>query len=102
MDIKDKVTQLIFDSIDLLNEQLPANNPIEKSVDKMLIGVSGQLDSLGVVNLSVIIEEKVENSFGLEMSFIDDHAMSKETHPLTSIETLQSYLTELLEEHGIT
>ena len=48
----EKVIQAVMDAIDELNEQLPKEERLEKSVDTALFGDGGSLDSLGLVSFS--------------------------------------------------
>ena len=100
MHIPTRVKQVLFDGIDDLNKQLEADKRIPKSLDVILTGDSAQIDSFSLVNLIVIIEEKVDSCFGVQFSLADEHAMLQEIHPLTSLDTLMGYITGLLEEQS--
>lgn len=65
---RDTILQLIFDSIDEVNEQLPAPLRIAKAIDAPLTIGGGGLDSLAYVNLIAALEEKCENLFGVFVS----------------------------------
>lgn len=60
--IKNKrITQIIFDAVSELNDELPKKMRLKKSVDTVLFGKSGKLDSMRLVTLIVIIEQKIED-----------------------------------------
>lgn len=95
------VVQAIYDAIDEVNQQLPGKQRIEKSTDTVLFGRSGKLDSLGLVNLIVSVEERVEEEFGIAITIADERAMSQENSPFKSVGALADYISLLLEERTI-
>lgn len=92
------VVQAIYDAIDEVNQQLPGKQRIEKSTDTVLFGRSGKLDSLGLVNLIVSVEERVEEEFGIVITIADERAMSQRNSPFKSVGTFADYISLLLEE----
>ncbi len=97
---RERVIQTIFDAIDELNQQLSAEQKVEKSLDTVLFGRSGQLDSLGLVNLIVMTEQNIEVEFGVPINLADEKAMSQKDSPFKTIEKLADYITLLLEENS--
>ena len=95
---RDKIIQTIFDVIDELKQQVPVIQQLDKSVDTVLFGQSGQLDSLGLVNLIVATEQKIEEEFGVAMTLADEKALSRKSSPFRTIGTLADYISLLLEE----
>ncbi len=89
------VTQIIFDAVENLNQQLPREQHLEKSIDTVLLG---KLDSLGLINIIVMVEQKVEEDLGASITLIDERAMSQENSPFKDIKTLADYIAVLLEE----
>jgi len=83
-----------------LNHDLPVGEKLEKSMDSILFGESGQLGSLELVKLVVAVEEKIEDQFGILVSLADERAMSEESSPLSTVGTLASYIDTLLNESG--
>ncbi len=47
------------------------------SIDAILFGKSGKLDSLGLVNLIITIEQKIEEKLGTTTTVAHERAMSK-------------------------
>ena len=95
---RDKIIQTIFDVIDELKQQVPVIQQLDKSVDTVLFGQSGQLDSLGLVNLIVATEQKIEEEFGVAMTLADEKALSRKSSPFRTIGTLADYISLLLEK----
>ena len=96
-DIK-KVIEAIFDAIDEVNEQRPDEPQVAKSTDTVLFGEAGALDSLGLVNLIVTVEQNLEEEFGVELALADEKAMSMRNSPFRSVSTLADYALTLMAE----
>jgi len=96
---KNKITQAIFQAIDEINQQLPAERRLDKSVDTVLFGETGKLDSLGLVNLIVMTEENVEDEFDIIVNIADQRAMSQRNSPFRTVATLTDYISILLQEN---
>ena len=92
-----KVTHAVFDAVDEVNQQLPKGRQLEKSVDTVLYGESAELDSLGLINLIVATEQKIEEKIGVTITLADDESMSQKDSPFTSIGNLIDYISLLLE-----
>lgn len=93
----EKIIQVIFDAIDDLNEQYQEKKLV-KSVDTVLFGESGKLDSLGLVNLIVATEQKMEERFGAALTLANEKAMSQTNSPFRTVKTLSEYIADLLKE----
>ena len=95
----EKITQLIFDGIDDINTQLSKEQQLEKSINTALYGEEGKLDSLGLVNFIVAVEQKIQDELGLNITLATEKAMSQKHSPFKSVQSLLNYLTLLLEEN---
>ena len=72
---------LIFQAIDELNEQLPKEDWIDKSVDMELFGKGGKLDSLRLVSLITTLEQEIDEQFGITITIFDHLASSEYDNP---------------------
>ena len=63
-----------------------------------LFGVSGNLDSVGLVSLTIEIEQLVFERTGKNIILADEKAMSRQTSPFRNVQTLSQYLSELVNE----
>jgi len=93
---KSRITVLIWDAIDEVNELLPEDARVERSADAVLLGESGALDSFGLVNLVVALEQRIEDEFGVSLTLADEKAMSYSRSPFRSVTTLADYVQALL------
>ncbi len=68
---KEELLDIIYQSLDELNEQLPNGDQIQKSLAAPLLGEGGRLDSLGFVNFVALVEEKCALKYGIALSLTD-------------------------------
>lgn len=93
-----RVIEVIFAAIDNFNPLLPPERQLEKSTDTVLFGKSGKLDSLGLVNLIVEVEQKIEDEFSVSLTIADERALSQKVSPFKTVGYLGDYIAILLEE----
>ena len=96
----ERVIKAIFGTVDEFNQLLPKEQRLEKSIDTVLSGNSGTLDSMGLVNIIVTTEQKIEDEFAVTITLADERAMSQENSPFKTIGTLGDYISSLLEENS--
>ena len=96
-DGKARMTKVVYAAIDTLNEQLSQEQRLEKNLATVLLGNSGKLDSVGFINLIVLIEEKLHDDCGVSMS-LSDALNSTDANPFQTINSLTEYLWWLIEE----
>ena len=90
--------QLIFDTIDEMNLDLEPSEKIEKKEDTVIFGIDSALDSIGLVNFIIIIEQKIEEETGRFITIADERAMSMENSPFKTVGTLKEYIELLINE----
>ena len=93
---KEEIIEIIFNSIDEINEQNETH--LVKNEKTKLFGRDSDLDSLGLVNLIVSVEEKINERLNVSISIVDEKAMSQKNSPFKSVETLTDYLIQLLNQ----
>jgi acyl carrier protein len=101
MRANDDILKVIFKGIDSVNDLRPKEARIGKQPDAALMGESGGLDSLGMVNLIVAIEQQIEEQFHVTLDLADDEAMSMPDNPFATVESLAVYIAHLLERKGL-
>jgi acyl carrier protein len=95
---KDDILDLVYRVIDTTNRHLPPGKAIVKSPDAILFGESGNLDSLGLVNLIVNLEDEIQASLGISILLADERAMSQKKSPFRTVASLTEYLSTLINE----
>ena len=98
MTVRNKILEGIYAAIDEVNEQLPDDQNLEKSLETVLLGSSGKLESVNLVNLLVAIEENIEETFDIPISITDERAVSEKNSPFRTVETLCNFMLNLLDE----
>ena len=63
-----------------------------------LFGSGSNLDSFGLVNLLLDVEQQVSGQFGVNISLMDERAMSEKTSPFRTIQTLVNFIETLIGE----
>ncbi len=96
--MKDSVVQCIYAAIDEANRDRPGKPPIEKSPQTAIHGTASDLDSLGLINFVVTLEENLEQSLGVSLVLADDRALSQEPSPFRSVADLAAYIEVLMNE----
>ena len=61
--MKKKIENIIYQSIDELNNLLDNDQKLEKSLELKIFGNDSMLDSLSTINFIVILEEKINITF---------------------------------------
>jgi acyl carrier protein len=100
MTVSQRVVDAVNSAIDDLNEIQGPDEQLGKSPDLALIGQDAQLDSLGLVNLIVLVEEKIQQGFGVGVTLVDERAMSQSKSPFRTLGSLAEFVEEQLKEHG--
>lgn len=96
--MRDTILAAIYSAIDQVNRQNPEKPPVRKSAETALFGSASDLDSLALINLVVAVEENVEKSLGVQITLVDDRALSAPVSPFTTVETLTAYVEQLVTE----
>lgn len=91
-----RVEAAVFAAIDEVNEQLPEGGQVEKDRSAAVFGESGVLDSLGLVNLIVAVEQAVEDEFDESITLADEKAVSQRNSPFRTVGSLIEYVDVLL------
>ena len=98
--MEERVLKAVYDAIDALNAQLPPGVSVEKSLDAPLYGATSKLESLDFVTLVMEVEEKINADFGTDITIADEHLLSKQSSPFSSVRTLIEYLEEVLKNES--
>jgi len=94
--------KIIYAAIEQLNPQLAKGQQLQASLDTALFGSEGKLDSLGVANLIVIMEQKLEESYGFKVDLTEDDPFSLGSGHFRNISSLATYIFDLVQHHART
>lgn len=92
----EKVTNLLYEAIKEFNSENSYN--LNQSLETVLFGEKSPLDSLGLVNFIVAVEEKIEDDLDLTLTLADEKAMSERNSPFRTIQAFRDYILKLVEE----
>jgi len=100
--IEERVRQTVFGVLDELNEQLPARQRLAKADTTVLAGERTGLDSLGLVNLMALLEQRIESEFQTPINLIDEQFVDEASTHFADVRSLTRYLASVLVErvHG--
>lgn len=94
----EKVLHSLFRAIEEINRQRSARDKLEKAGRTVLLGGPSKLDSLGLINLMVTVEQKIEEDFGVAITLASRKDLFRERSPLATVATLAEYVASLLAE----
>lgn len=81
-----------------MNERLPDGQKIHCDPQTQLFGDEGGLDSLGIVNFIVAIEEEVEGSFGKSISLSDEDFTKLFEDGSVTVRSFSDYLADRMKD----
>jgi hypothetical protein len=90
------ILKLIYDTAQEINAQLPPDCQLSATPDTIVVGAGSPLDSLGVINFLVSLEERVGDATGKTVSLLDEGALNDPNGPLRTIALLERYICERL------
>jgi acyl carrier protein len=94
----DVVGRLIYPAIDEIADGAEKDLNLVKVETTELFGPRSALDSVGLVNLIVIVEEAIERETGRTIRLVSERAMSRRHSPFKTVASLAEYIEELLGE----
>ncbi len=98
MNILPAVLEAVLESIDDLNELLPAGRRVGKDASSPLFGGETGLESMDLVNLVVSVEDRLRDRLDVSVSLASDRAMSQKTSPFRTVGTLCTFADTLVKE----
>lgn len=89
------ITDAIYSAVDELNKQLRKSQRLAKTPETRITG-DGALDSLGLLNLIVLVEQKVEQTCGVSVSLADDQLIASHADAFQTLGTLTEFVQSLI------
>ncbi len=89
--------EVIYPAIDEINSDKENDIRLQKAKTAELIGPNTVLDSIGLVNFIMIVEEKIQEKTGRSITLASDKAMSRKSSPFRTLASLEEYIGESLE-----
>lgn len=63
-----------------------------------ILGGNSPFDSMHVVNIIVLVEEGISDTFDVDITLANEHTMSQSKSPFRSIGTLADYIVSVLKQ----
>lgn len=94
------IIDIIYSAFDEINESLSKEKQLKKSEKSVIFGRNGNLDSLGLVNLIITVEQKIEKNIGKYVTLASENALSLDESPFNTVESLSKYILTLLDSNN--
>ena len=91
------IEQIVFKCIEELNLQLPPESKLQNSLDTILVGEAGVLDSLGLITFIVSLEEAVEEETGTHMALLEEELLVDSEGPLRTVGSMVNWIVSRLD-----
>lgn len=95
---RDQAYKIVLASLREVFEQGGTNAPAEVTEQTVLVGNEAVLDSIGVVQLIVEIEQRVEGEQGVSITLANDKAMSQKNSPFRTVGVLTDHVIATAQE----
>jgi acyl carrier protein len=93
-----QVDNAIKEAIEELKHQLEPGKSISNDPSTLLYGIDARLDSLDLVTLIILTEQKVQDKTGKSITLANEKALSMRSSPFRSVGSLREYVMSLLQE----
>lgn len=95
---QERVEKAVAAALEQVNELLPEESRLEAHSETVLLGPSGRLDSMGLINLVVALEENLEREFQRQVQLADELSRENESdNPFTTVASLIARLQRTAE-----
>ena len=94
----ESVFEIIKNAILNFNQSTDQSYNLKFDEKAVLFGKGSVLDSIGLVNFVVAVEEEIENTTGQTIVLGEDMSLTSENSPFSSIKALADYILNLIKE----
>ena len=98
MENKEKILDAVYDAVREINDQIGEDQQLALSKDTIFVGDGSRLDSIGLINLIVTVEQNIEDIFDISLTLADEKALSQEQSPFRTVGSLVEYVELLINE----
>jgi hypothetical protein len=88
--------QLVGEALDEINLRLPRARRLAAAPETVLLGPGSRLDSADLVDLVMLLEQRLERHLGRPMPIALDGVFDPDTGPLRTVATLEAHLETLI------
>jgi acyl carrier protein len=94
--IMSEILQSIYETVEEVNRQLPDEQQLQKSPNTIIVGHGGVLDSLGVINFLVALEDTFSRETGSAITLLDEEIISEPDGLLKTIGHIEQFIASKL------
>jgi acyl carrier protein len=95
-----QIRDIVVTTFKEVSQQLNPHTFSDVNDDTVLFGRSGVLDSLGLVNLIVAVEQRLEDELGITLVLADEKALAQKNSPFRTVATLVDYILQQMDDHA--
>ncbi|MBV6478906.1 MAG: hypothetical protein HGGPFJEG_01663 [Ignavibacteria bacterium] len=88
----DQIREIIYESINEINSFFNKDKQLGIKEETVLYGQDSRLDSLGLVNLIVEVEQRLTDKLNLNIDLTDEKALSQNQSPFLTVKSLCDYI----------
>lgn len=89
---REEVIKIIKRAFAEVGDKSNINLPKKIDEETRILGGNSPFDSMHVVNIIVLIEDYIADTFNLNITLANEHTMSQSKSPFLSIRTLTDYI----------
>jgi|SRR5580704_8379185 hypothetical protein len=94
------VLPVVYKGLDELNQQRARNQRLQATPECVLYGDTGSLNSLELSNFMVLMEQLVQEKFGVEIDLTEGDPFSSESGHMRTAGTLAEHISNLVREQA--
>ena len=99
MNIEDgNVEALVLQSVNDVREQCGVPLSDELTGETVLFAPGGKLDAEGLINLWILLEQRISDELGAEIVLGTERALSQKHNPFRTVAASTGYISQLLDE----
>lgn len=95
---RERIVDLVYRTVDEVNEELDGDVKLERSQDTVLYGRGARIASMALVSFIVAVEDNLRGEFGLSVTLANEKAMSMERSPFKTLGTMIDYVVDVVGE----
>lgn len=93
--VRSQLQDAVFGALDEVNQHRGAAQRLAKAPDTVLSGDAQALDSLGLVNFVVALEQRLDGVFPQPLSLLDDERVDLSSEHFRTVGAVIAYLEQL-------
>ena len=96
--MENNICRLIFSCLEVHNASVSEDCAVEISKETLLYGSDSGLGSMGLANLLISIENKINARYNINIDLVNENMFNQPHNPYLNVESLAAYIDRLLEK----